>query len=188
MTTIGVVSDTHSFPLPAQIFKDFEKVDFIIHAGDFCEVQDFKTFAKFKDLRAVLGNMDSAALRKQLPERLIITCEEIRIGVVHGSGAPQGILERIRSEFKNDQVDAIVFGHSHQPLIERAGRILFFNPGSPNDTVRAPYCSYGILKVTGKNIEAQIIRVKSWINYGLHGGPNTSSKSVKQKHASFAGF
>ena len=160
MTTIGVVSDTHSFPLPAQIFKDFEKVDFIIHAGDFCDAQDFKAFAKFKDVRAVLGNMDSPALCKQLPTRLVICCEQVRIGVTHGTGAPQGILERVGNEFKNDNVDAVVFGHSHQPLSERAGKVLYFNPGSPNDTVRAPYCSYGILKVTGKNIEAQIIRVK----------------------------
>jgi putative phosphoesterase len=68
-----------------------------------------------------------------------------KIGLTHGDGAPQGIVERVKHHFTD--VDAIIFGHSHQPLNEQRDGILFFNPGSPTDRIFAPYTSIGILEV-----------------------------------------
>lgn len=155
---IGVVSDTHSLELPAQIFKDFKDVDFIIHAGDFCSADVLEAFQKIKDVKAVWGNMDPPELRKILPRRQVIQCGKFSIGIFHGEGNPQVILETIKKEFKGIKVDAIIFGHSHKPMNEEINGTLFFNPGSPNDTIRAPFCSYGILTINGK-ISGKIIKV-----------------------------
>lgn len=156
---IGVVSDTHSRAIPKQLLNDFKKVDLIIHAGDFCTQKDLEIFKKIGNVKAAYGNMDEPPLRKILPRRDILTLESFRIALFHGEGARQTILKTVETEFSKEKVDCIVFGHSHQAFNEKRGPILFFNPGSPNDTVSAAYCSYGILELSEKNIEGRIIKV-----------------------------
>ena len=156
---IGIVSDTHSLKLPAQMLEDFQGVDFIIHAGDFCSMDVLDAFKKIKDVKAVYGNMDPPELRKILPRRQIIPCGKFSIGLFHGEGSPQTIVEAVKKEFKDVRLDAVIFGHSHQPMNKQIGGVLFFNPGSPNDTVRAPFCSYGILTISGE-ISGKIIKVR----------------------------
>ena len=156
---IGIVSDTHSRPLPQQLVKDFQSVDFIIHAGDFCEVADYETVKKIKEVKAVYGNMDSLEMRKILPRKQIFPCGKFMIGVFRGEGPAHTVLEKVRGEFEKDKVDAVVFGHSHEAMNEKINSVLFFNPGSPND-VCASYCSYGILEVSEKEIQGKIIKVK----------------------------
>ena len=161
LVKIGVVSDTHSLEIPKQLLNDLKKVDFIIHAGDFCDTADLEKFLKVNDVKAVYGNMDDMKIRKKFPRRQILKFGKLNIGLFHGEGAPKGILEVVKNEFRDDKVDAIVFGHSHQPFNETIGGILFFNPGSPNDSVLAPYYSYGILEVSENEIVGKIIKLGS---------------------------
>jgi len=157
---IGIVADTHSRPLPPQMLKDFQKVDLIIHAGDFCSIKDFQTFTKIKKLEAVYGNMDESEVKRALPRRKVLHLESVKIGLFHGEGAPQMILETVEKEFKNEKVHVVIFGHSHQPFNEIRNDILFFNPGSPNDMIFAPYCSYGLLEIVQGQVTGKIIKVK----------------------------
>lgn len=157
---IGVVSDTHSNELPQQMLEDFKKVDFIIHMGDFCNASDYESFAKIKEVKAVYGNMDGSDICKRFPRRQILKCEHFQIGLVHGEGLPDTLLEKVKNEFKDDKVDAVIFGHSHHPLNEKIDNVLYFNPGSPNDNIFAPYCSYGLLEITDKGIVGEIIKVR----------------------------
>ena len=66
---IGVVSDTHSLLIPPEVINALNKTDMIIHAGDFCTLQDVETFRRLKDFKGVYGNMDGAEVRKLLPRR-----------------------------------------------------------------------------------------------------------------------
>ena len=157
---IGVVSDTHSKSLPKQMMDDFKKVDFIIHAGDFCGWEDYEALAKIKEVKAVYGNMDTLEIRQRFPRKQIINYQNYQIGLFHGEGPPPTLLEKVKEEFRDDRVDVIIFGHSHQPFNEKIGKILFFNPGSPNDEIFAPYCSYGILEIFERGIEGKLIKVK----------------------------
>ena len=157
---IGIVADTHSHPLPVQMLNDFKKVDMIIYAGDFCSLAVLKALKDVKEVKAVYGNMDGADIRAVFPRSQILKFEEILIGLFHGEGARQTILETVKSEFAGQKVDAVIFGHSHQPLNEVIDKVLYFNPGSPNDKVFAPYCSYGILEVHHKEVRGSIIKVK----------------------------
>lgn len=156
---IGIISDTHSSPIPQQVLEAFKKVDFIIHAGDFCDAKTIEALTKIKEVKGVWGNMDPAQIRKIFPAKELIRCGSFMIGVYHGEGPRQKILERVQAEFRKDKVDAVVFGHSHQPFNETFDGVLYFNPGSPNDTVCAPYCSYGILDVTERGITGKIIKL-----------------------------
>lgn len=156
---IGIISDTHSNPIPKQVLEAFKKVDFIIHAGDFCDEETLKVLKNIKEVKGVWGNMDPAKLRKIFPAKQLIPCGKFTIGLYHGEGPGLKVLERVKQEFKKDKVDVVVFGHSHQPFNEKIDGVLYFNPGSPNDTISAPCCSYGILEVTEKSITGKIIKL-----------------------------
>ncbi len=157
---IGIVADTHSREVPKQLLKDFKSVDLIIHAGDFCSLKDLEIFTKIKDVEAVYGNMDDPQIRKLFPEKQVITLEGFKIGLFHGEGPAKRTLEFTKEKFKNDSIDIVIFGHSHIPFNETIDDVLYFNPGSPNDMITAPYCAYGILELKNDKITAKEIKVK----------------------------
>lgn len=74
--------------------------------------------------------------------------------VTHGSGAPHGIITRLRREM--EEVDAVVFGHTHQAYRGDEDGIYFFNPGSPTDKMFAPYRSVGLLELA-ESIAGKIV-------------------------------
>ena len=65
------------------------------------------------------------------------------------------MIKNAMSSFKDDKMDVVIFGHSHQALHEQVGPTLYFNPGSPNDAVRAKYFSYGLISITAGKIKAK---------------------------------
>lgn len=161
MTKIAVLSDTHipvaAKELPKTVYDGIAGVDMILHAGDILDMQVLDKLSKIAPVRAVCGNMDNDSACSKLPRKDIIKIGDCSIGLIHGWGPPSGLIDLVGRQFKN--VDVIVFGHSHSPLIEKRGGILFFNPGSPTDKVFAPYNSYGILTIDGKIITPQIIKI-----------------------------
>ena len=157
---IGIVSDTHSKPIPQQLIHDFENVDMIIHAGDFCGENDYKKFYEMKELKAVFGNMDEAKLKRLLPRRQIFKIGAVTFGLFHGEGTAANIFETVQNEFKKEKVNVVIFGHSHQPMNATIKGVLYFNPGSPNDAICAPYCSYGILEIQNDKVKGTILKVK----------------------------
>lgn len=164
MTRIGVISDTHipdrASDIPQEILEDFKNVDMVIHVGDLVELSVIKQLKTVcNNVIAVWGNMDSLEARDKLHEKEIIKVGKYKIGVMHGIGHPGRLIELLMDKFKDDKVDIIIFGHSHLPLNEKRGEILFFNPGSPTDKIFSPFNSYGIIELNDK-IEAKIIEVK----------------------------
>jgi putative phosphoesterase len=140
---IAVLADTHINRLehlPKKIIDALSTVDWIIHAGDFTDVQLLKELKRLREVKAVHGNMDSKELKTVLPVKEIVEIENKRIGITHGSGGPWGIEERVRKMFESDRIDIIVYGHSHRPQNKVINDILFFNPGKATD-------SFGILTI-----------------------------------------
>jgi putative phosphoesterase len=149
---IGVVSDTHatSFAqLPDTILTALAEVDLIIHAGDFTTKDVLDGLRRLGEVKAVWGNMDSAELKRILPEKELLVIEGRRIGIIHGWGSPYGIDDRVGGMFED--VDIIVYGHSHYSQNEVKKGILFFNPGQAKN-------SFGILTV-GKEVKGEIIKL-----------------------------
>ena len=156
---IGVISDTHLrepdrewMKMVESYFKDVEK---IFHAGDFVDWSIAEYLSGQKELIAVYGNMDFQEIQKAFPRKRVIEVKGFKIGLIHGGGPPFGIESRIRGEF--DEVDAIVYGHSHAPANHRVNNIQFFNPGSPTRSfIHRP--TLGILHL-GEKIEGEIIKI-----------------------------
>jgi putative phosphoesterase len=149
---IGVVSDTHatSFTqLPDQILRTLAEVDLIIHTGDFVARDVLDGLKRLGEVKAVQGNMDSEELKQILPEKELLEIEGKRIGIIHGWGSPHGIDDRVGGMF--DDVDIIVYGHSHYSQNEVKRGILFFNPGRAKN-------SFGILTID-QEVSGEIINL-----------------------------
>jgi putative phosphoesterase len=163
MIKIGVISDTHlpsrSPILPPIILEKLQGVQMILHAGDWEELFFLPELEKIAPVYGVQGNMDSLEIKRKLPIKRFINVENIKIGLIHGSGSPLGIKERIKKEFIGDNVNVIVFGHTHQSLIEWDEDILFFNPGSPTDKFFTTKNSIGILYIDKDKVWGEIIEL-----------------------------
>ena len=178
MTTLGVLSDTHirqagKRQLPPQVFEAFEGVDLILHAGDLNTRQVIADLECIAPVLSVVGNNDDWDAVQFLPLTRTIAIEDCVIGLVHGDRPnlvggfkARDTAECAFSHFRD--VDCVVFGHSHWPLIQlrnlpaigrptNEGMVLLFNPGSPTDRRRAPNFSCGLLQVDGTRLEARLI-------------------------------
>ena len=158
--TIGVLSDTHSLNIPAALIERLKTVDLIIHAGDICDLNTLRRLNAIVPTKAVQGNMDESAVKKILPLKEIIICGDLKIGVTHGHiGGSREALKNATASFKDDKMDVVIFGHSHQALNERVGKTLYFNPGSPNDMIKAKFLSYGLITIEAGKVKAEIVKV-----------------------------
>jgi len=149
---IGVLSDTHihlAEEIPPAILKVFPEVDLIVHAGDFVGSEVLEGLKRLGEVKAVHGNVDSMKLRSLLPEKELFEAGNKKIGITHGWGSPEGIEHRVRGLF--DDVDIIIYGHSHWAKIEQIGGVLFFNPGPG-------WQSFGILTID-EDVKSEIIRI-----------------------------
>jgi uncharacterized protein len=146
---VVLMSDTHmpgrARRLPRALVAELERADLIVHAGDFATVDTLDMLRAFAPVRGVHGNVDEPELRRLLPRRLRFQVEGRWIGVVHGDSSALPTVQRAVAEFVDEEVDLIVFGHSHKPLLRRDGELLLFNPGSPTDRRAEPRFSYGRL-------------------------------------------
>ena len=111
------------------------EADLILHAGDFVAVSVLDELRALAPVEAVHGNVDDAALRRALPEERVVEAGGVQIGMIHDAGRRIGREQRLALRFPGCQ--AVVYGHTHLPQVERAGGVWILNPGSPTDRRRA---------------------------------------------------
>lgn len=144
---IAIISDTHlprgARALPEACLERLRAADLIIHAGDFVTVEVLEELRAIGPVVGVHGNVDNAAVRAALPATAIVPVGDHRLAVVHDAGPAPARLRRLRIRFPS--ADAVIFGHSHIPLLERApDGFQIFNPGSPTDRRRQPQHTMGL--------------------------------------------
>jgi hypothetical protein len=157
---VGVLSDTHvpaiAGGLPRAIFDIFKGVELILHAGDIVEMSVLDELGTIAPVEAIAGNMDDSEVHMKLPYKKLLSVGKYKLGLIHGKYKIDIQREMIRKEF--DDVDLIVYGHSHNPFWGRENGVYFLNPGSPTDKRYAPYNSVAVLEV-GDELKAEIIRI-----------------------------
>ena len=159
---VAVISDTHmprgDRRLPPAFAERIAAADLLLHAGDFVTVEVLRELEAIgPPLVGVYGNVDTAELRRLLPAERVVAAGQARIAMLHDAGARAGRLERMRARF-GKQASAVVFGHSHMPLHERAADgFQIFNPGSPTERRRAPTHTMGLARVEGASVEFELI-------------------------------
>jgi uncharacterized protein len=160
---IGVISDTHipvnACELPPELISALKGCDLIVHAGDLVDLCVVEELQKIAKTEAVCGNMDLPKAQASLEKKKILKVEDKKIGLMHGYGNPDMLVNALKEEFFSQKPDIIIFGHSHVPMNKVIEGVLFFNPGSATDTVFAPYRSYGIIEIDKGVIKAEIRRI-----------------------------
>jgi putative phosphoesterase len=159
---VAVVADTHlprgARRLPEACVERLRAADLILHAGDLVAVSVLEELrALGPPVQAVHGNVDEPALRQLLPERLVVEAGEARIGLVHEPGPAAGREARLAARFPG--CDAVVYGHTHLPQVERSGGVWILNPGSPTERRRAPFRSLLELRVEGRELLPELVRL-----------------------------
>ena len=130
---IGIISDTHdNVPRIKEAVAVFNErnVELVIHAGDY--IAPFAV-VPLDDLKCqyigVFGNNDGEklGLSGRSQGRVNVPPHSVEFGgknilVLHEPGALAALI-------KSQVYDIIIYGHTHEPVIEKQGRTLVVNPG-----------------------------------------------------------
>jgi len=158
---LAIISDTHlprgARRLPAACLERLRTADAILHAGDFVAASVLDELGALEPpLIAVHGNVDDADVRRRLPERRVFDAAGTPIGIVHDAGPATRRVERLRAAFP--ECAAVVFGHSHIPLLASdAAGFQIFNPGSPTDRRRQPRHTMGVAEADGGAVRFELV-------------------------------
>ncbi len=117
---VGLISDTHGLLRP-EALAFLRGANQIIHAGDIGDAELLDRLAAIAPVTVVRGNNDTESWAEHIPltQRLVVA--DVHILVVHDLKTLSAVPLQVR---------VVVSGHSHKPLIERRGDVLFVNPGS----------------------------------------------------------
>lgn len=131
MKRIGLLSDTHNH-LDEKIFKYFEEVDEIWHAGDIGTISLADTLESFKPLVAVYGNIDGQDVRAVHPLHQRFMCEGVDVWITHIGGYPGRYSPPIREEIYSNPPKLFISGHSHilKVMNDKQLGLLHMNPGA----------------------------------------------------------
>jgi putative phosphoesterase len=126
---IAVVSDTHRetkyINLAKKLIKD---ADILIHLGDnIDDVEILEDGFKGK-VYAVAGNCDYST---KYPKEAIIEVNGKKVFFTHGDlYGVKSSMNNIYYRAKELEADIVLFGHTHQQIIEEENGMILMNPGS----------------------------------------------------------
>lgn len=119
MKHISIISDTHGL-LREQVMAEITSSDCIMHAGDINTPYIVEYMREHGEAYVVRGNNDKN-WSDDLPISLTVTIEGVRFYIVHNrKDIPKHL----------DNVDVVIYGHSHKFSAEVINEVLYLNPGS----------------------------------------------------------
>ena len=164
-----LLGDTHlprfGRRLPRPLIDGLRGADAILHAGDVTERFVLDLLAEYASVEAVAGNNDPPELAAELGFTRLLTFDGLRLGLTHGHLPPgRTTPDRAWRAFASidPPVDAVCFGHSHIPLVERRDGTWLLNPGSPTDRRRQPLFSYIAIDVADGEMSPRLVTYPSW--------------------------
>ena len=136
---IGILSDTHDY-LPnirkaIDLFNK-EKVEMLIHCGDFVSLFVIKEFKDFKGkILATYGNNDGERTKlkewlkelnpeNEIDDYLTFEIDHLKFFVLHGTNSE--VLDAI---IRSRKYDVVIYGHTHKRVFKEEDGVLVINPG-----------------------------------------------------------
>ena len=156
MTRIGVFSDSHGDERSlARLLDMMGRIDAACFLGDIANDAAFlearlAAMPNRPVFYAVRGNNDFASL---LPDSRMAEIGGKRLYLTHGHLHANLMSLALRA--KENEADAALFGHTHQPYCDYAYGVLLLNPGSAGS-----YCRGGRARASVLEIECDRFRVK----------------------------
>ena len=148
-TLVGVISDTHGLMRP-EALAALAGSDLIVHAGDVGHPDVIPELSALARTYVERGNVDKGVWAAALPDTEFIEVGECRLFMLHD-------VSQLDFAPKDAGFSAVVFGHSHQPLIERRDGVLFLNPGSAGPRRFKLPVSVARVRVSGGALDPQIV-------------------------------
>lgn len=126
---ILIVSDTHRHHRNLEtVLEKVSPIDMMIHLGDVEGSEDYIEAIANCPVQMVGGNNDFFS---ELDREKEIQIGRYRIFMTHGHQYYVSMgTERIKEEAMERNVDIVMFGHTHKPLIDTSGAVTAINPGS----------------------------------------------------------
>lgn len=127
---IGIISDTHGdMKSIDKAIPYLKKCDLIIHAGDNIDDAEYIHYSTDVDIKCVKGNCDLYNIDGDY--ELTFSKGNKNFFVCHGHNydVKRGVSYLYRF-VKDNNIDFVIFGHSHVPVYEVIDNITFINPGS----------------------------------------------------------
>lgn len=131
LTRILLLSDTHGH-MDSAILRYAKDADEIWHAGDIGSLTVTDQLAAIKPLKAVFGNIDDAAVRREFPLDLRFACEDVDVWITHIGGYPGRYRQHVREEIRVNPPKLFICGHSHILKVINDAKLglLHMNPGA----------------------------------------------------------
>ncbi len=143
-----MISDTHGLLRP-EAEALLKGADHIIHGGDIGAPDIVPRLRRLAPVTAIRGNVDGGAWAEAFPATAEVTLAGRRILVLHD-------LAELALDPAAGGFAAVISGHSHKPKIERAGGVLYLNPGSAGRRRFSLPVTLATLELTGEVVEARI--------------------------------
>lgn len=121
-TDIRVISDTHGLLRP-EALEAMQGADLILHAGDVDKAEILDALREIAPVHVVRGNVDGGPWAESLAYTEVVEVDDAHLYMIH-------IREKLEVDPAAAGFAAVIFGHSHQPGIERHDGVLYLNPGS----------------------------------------------------------
>ena len=148
MLRIGLISDTHGLLRP-EVLDFLRGSDHILHAGDICTPDILEGLAALAPVTAVRGNNDRGAWAGQIAASETLKFEQVFVHMLHD-------LADLDLEPAAAGIAVVVTGHSHKPLVDQRGPVLYVNPGSAGPRRFKLPIAAGELRIAGTTVTAHI--------------------------------
>jgi putative phosphoesterase len=149
MLRIGLISDTHGLLRP-EVLDFLRGSDHNLHAGDICDADVLEQLAVLAPLTAVRGNNDHGSWAARVAASETLKFEQVFVHMLHD-------LNDLDLDPAGAGIGVVVCGHSHKPLVDQRGSVLYVNPGSAGPRrFRLPIAA-GELLVDGATVSARIV-------------------------------
>ena len=144
-----IISDTHR--QNGNFLKIMDKIgpiDLLVHCGDVEGSENIIADAAGCPVHMVQGNND---FWSEMPREKEFTIGEYKVWLTHGHNYYVYMnYETIKQEARDREVDIVMCGHTHKPIIDISDNLTLINPGSlsyPRQEGRRP--SYIIMDIDG---------------------------------------
>ena len=142
-----MISDTHGH-LNYQAVKTLSGVDMIVHAGDIDTPEVLRQLIDIAPVRAVRGNMDRGRWANELPVTDLVTIDRIVLLALHD-------VDRLDLDPAAAGIHVVIYGHSHRPLMETRGGVVYVNPGSASLPRHGHLPSVAILNIGDRSVNIE---------------------------------
>lgn len=126
---ILIVSDTHRYNENyLRVLERVSPVDMVIHCGDIEGSEYAIAQSAGCPVQMVQGNNDFFS---DLPREKEFRLGKYKVWLTHGH--TYGVMvgnNLIKEEAKDREVDIVMYGHTHRPVVDRDDAIVAVNPGS----------------------------------------------------------